>query len=410
MRKSLIGLCLILNAITILSTVNTASAVSAAEAPKMKEWTLLVFLNGNNNLDRFGRLNVNQMEQVGSTADINVVVQWASLSNKKTQRLFITQDQDMNKVTSPVVQDMGNVDMGDWKNLVEFVKWGVANYPAKHYFIDVWDHGSGWHALRARRSNIPQMISPMDISWDDHTGHFITSVQLGLAMTEAAQIIGHKVDIYASDACLMAMVELADELSDSVQVYGGSEEVEAGAGWPYQTILKRWAQQPQSSPAEVGKILTEEFVASYNGGVNGTDDATFSVFDLDKMGEMRDAVSGLKQSLMKIKATEKPKVVSAINQTHNFTYSDYGDLNDFVDQLTAAKVDGLDQQSLATTKAALSAFVIAHAATSSHQRAFGASIWLPNRESLLSSYSDRYRGLKFNQNTSWLEALEYVLK
>src|SRR5207249_2834038 len=40
------------------------------------KWTFLVYLDAANNLRDFGPLNFNQMEQVGSTADVNIVVQW----------------------------------------------------------------------------------------------------------------------------------------------------------------------------------------------------------------------------------------------------------------------------------------------------------------------------------------------
>src|ERR1700757_4673970 len=80
-----------------------------------KEWTFLLYLNGNNNLDSFGKLNINQMEAVGSSDAVNMVVQWASLENGDVRRLLVQKDNDTNNVTSPVVQNMGSVDMGDVK-------------------------------------------------------------------------------------------------------------------------------------------------------------------------------------------------------------------------------------------------------------------------------------------------------
>ena len=118
------------------------------------------------------------MEKVGSTKDVNVVVQWASLDNGNTQRLFVTQDSSP-EVKSLVVEDLPAVDMGDYRNLVEFVRWGAKNYPAKKYFVDVWNHGSGWHNLMAGGRSGGITIS--DISYDDKTGNVITTEQLGQA-------------------------------------------------------------------------------------------------------------------------------------------------------------------------------------------------------------------------------------
>ena len=141
MRINLAALVLSLS-LSLVSFSLSARADDPNPQQGVKEWTMLVYLNGHNNLDSFGAININQMEQVGSTKDLNIVVQWASSQGGSTKRLLVKKDNDTNTVTSPVVQDMGKVDMGDWHNVVEFVKWAHVKYPAKHYFLDIWDHGS----------------------------------------------------------------------------------------------------------------------------------------------------------------------------------------------------------------------------------------------------------------------------
>jgi hypothetical protein len=380
-----------------------------------KEWTLLVFLNGNNNLDRFGKINMLQMEKVGSTADINVVVQWASISRRGVQRYYVTKSTNPNDTTSPSIQDLGQVDMGDWKNLVAFVEWGVKNFPAKHYFVDVWDHGSGWHAIQNRlkaldsRVNMNPGFSPFDISWDDHTGHSISTQQLGEAMAQAKQIIGHKVDLYGSDACLMAMAEVANEMSDSVSTFSGSQEVEPGAGWPYDTFLARWAKKPKSSPNEVGKYLTEEYTASYMGGVNGHGNVTFSTYDLSKMEVLNKAIAKLGHDLATLGSEGTAKVMQILAGVQSFTFSDYGDLGDFVGGLETASIAGLERAPLAELKEAISHFVVANKVTPNFARATGISIWLPSSKDVYDSYSSKYEALKFQQNTHWGDTLKALL-
>lgn len=411
MRKISSLCCSITILFSLFLSFNTARAESEVPAAGIKEWTFLVFLNGNNNLDRFGKLNINQMEKVGSTEDINVVVQWASLANRKTQRLYVTKDHDTNKVTSPILQDLGKADMGDWKSLVDFVQWGVKYFPAKHYFIDVWDHGSGWHALRAagRRAEMA-FFNPMDISWDDNTGHSISTQQLGTALTESAKIIGHKIDFYASDACLMAMVEVADEVSDSVDIFGGSEEVEPGAGWPYDLFLEKWAVKPTSSPADVGRMLTEEYVKSYMGGSNGTEDATFSIFDLAKLPELNQAIQNFGKSISSLSTDAQKRILKLIPDTQNFTIADYGDLSDFARLITGAKITGLDNQVVDNLNTALNEFVIVNKTTPSFSKAKGVSIWLPGTTNTFNAYNTHYQKLKFSKNTQWNETLKSLLK
>ncbi len=385
-----------------------AGGVELPQAPA--QWTFLVFLNGNNNLDTFGTFNLKQMEQIGSTSDVKVVVQWASLQRKKTVRLLMQKDvSHPAQVTSSVVQDMGTVDMGDVNTLSDFIKWGVQNYPAKHYVIDVWNHGSGWHALKAFGFIPYSRLHITDISWDDNTGHSITTLQLAGALTGAARVIGHKVDLYGSDACLMGSAEIGSEVAASVDTYAGSEEVEAADGWPYDTILSRLVQHPQMSSGELGKVISEEVIKYYDQDEHRSN-ATFSAFDLSKSTDLLSAMTQLATDLKLVSNGDRAKVVSAVAKAQRFTYDDYADLADVVAQLESSKIPSLRIDSLTQVKQVLSQFVIASGATASLPRALGASIWFPTDLGTLNNYASKYELLKFEQSTHWGDSLKYLLQ
>ena len=390
----------------LLSTALLSTNVRAEESkPAQKEWTFLLFLNGHNNLDSFGAYNINQMEQVGSSADLNMVVQWASIKNRKTQRLLVQKDNDTQKVTSPAVETLNPVDMGDYKSLVEFVRWGVQKYPAKHYFIAVWNHGNGWH-LTSKDGG----VQVRDISYDDNTGHHITTEQLGQALAESAQIIGHKVDIYGSDACLMAMAEVAGEMKNSVEYMVGSEEVEPGYGWPYNTFMARWADRPLQSAADVSIALTEEYLKAYDGGIYGTQDVTFSAMDLSKLDGLFNAMKDLKTSMASLSANDMKTVKTAANSTQSFTYSDYRDLSDFVNRVDKANV-AVNSSILSDVNTAIRDLTIAAGGTGMYENsAKGVSVWMPTSASTLSSYKDRYSNLEVNKATDWLSFLDKLNK
>ena len=386
-------------------------ATNVQAATDVKDWTFLIYLNGNNSLDSFGPVNLKEMEKVGSTSQINVVVQWASLSAGKTKRLFVTKSSDPTQVNSPILEDMGKVDMGDYHTLVDFVKWGVKNYPAKRYFVNVWNHGGGWHLkqLQLGLSGTGDFHTT-DISWDDVSGNHISTEQLGVAMKESAAIIGHKVDIYGSDACLMSMAEVADEMGESVDTFVGSQEVEPGAGWPYDTFLSRWDAIKNSTPRDVGIALTDEYVKSYQGGTHGTQEVTFSAFDLSKMEKINRAVSELGARMMSLKDEDKAKVVTAISQTQTFTYSDYGDLLDFLTLVEKSNLSSMRPDTFTAVREAMKEFIVDNKVTSRYGRATGLSIWLPGTSSAYKAYGERYHGLKFNTHTGWGDALDFLNK
>lgn len=252
--------------LTLFHSIQSNSVYAAS-----KPWTFLIFVNGNNNLDQNALLNLKAMEQVGSSDQVNVVAQWASISTGQTVRMLIEKSKNPNAITSPILQNLGKVDMGDYHALEDFIAWGVAQYPAEHYFIEVWNHGSGWNAKST--------LSTYDISYDETTGHHISTQELGWVMDGAAKKIKHKVDIFASDACLMAMVEVATELSDSVHLYGGSEETEPAMGWDYKNLLEKWNAKPYRTPEEVAILVAETYVKSYEGSIN---EVTYSIVDLNE--------------------------------------------------------------------------------------------------------------------------------
>jgi hypothetical protein len=376
-----------------------ARADENGNKPTEKEWTFLLFLNGHNNLDDYGAFNINQMEEIGSTNELNMVVEWGSLANVKTKRLYIEKDNDKNTVTSTAVETLNTVDMGDYKKLVEFVDWGVKNYPARHYMIAIWNHGSGWHKLTRDNSR--------DISYDDNTNHHITTEELAVAMAESAKIIGHKVDVYGSDACLMAMVEVGAEMKDSVDYMVGSEETEPGYGWPYNTWMKRWTAKPNATPAEVSKYLSQEYVKAYDGGIYGNQDVTFSAMNLNNISSLVDAVKNLRASLVALPAADLAASKTAVNGATSYYYSDYKDLGVFVDKLESAKTS-LNTKLLSNVKDNLKSVVVDSGATGYLSESQGVSIWLPTYKSDLTEYGDRYSKLKFNQSSDWLKYLNLI--
>lgn len=408
--------------ITVLLCSISLILIPAAQAQSVtpkKKWTFLIFLNGDNSLDDFATINLKQMEKVGSNDDVNIVVQWASLSARKAVRLYIQKSTNPDEVTSPVLEDLGLTDMGDVKTLQDFIAWGVKNYPAEHYFIDVWNHGSGWEKKRSIRPRY------RNISWDDISGNSIKTEELGEAMAYASNLIGHKVDIYGSDACLMAMVEVANQMSDSVDYFIGSEELEPGAGWPYDKLLADWENKHDISAAGIAKALVNDYIASYQKTRNDDEDddyhyrekVTLSAFDLSKLPALDQSFKILNEEIRKLDKSDAAKVLNvASNKTQSFDYGEegYRDLIDFITKLELQNISGLQKTSLENVLTNAKQLVIANQASHNMPGADGISIWMPLRLDELKSHgsddlANRYEALTFNQNTQWEETLTYLL-
>lgn len=362
------------------------------------EWTILVFLNADNDLERFGILNFNQMEQIGSTDQVKIVVQMDrspgfDTSNgdwTDTRRFLVTRDNDTLNMTSPVVEYMGEMDMGDPEVLADFIRWGQANYPAKKYCLVLWNHGSGWRSYSSLSGTVPR-----NISFDDTSYTSIKTSDLPGALAAANPLI----DVLAMDASLMQMLEVAYEVKDSARYMVGSEESPPGEGYEYHRWLGRLVANPTMSPAELCNVLVQEYVTAYTGRYS----VTQSAVDLSKITGVAQAADSLARALIPFASSSAAALSSARDTAQSYAYVYYKDLVDYATRVSALL--GSDEVFAARNELsnAMSAAVIAEAHTgASVAQSHGLSIYIPEP----STYLVRYRDLAFARDTQWDEFLK----
>jgi len=365
---------------------------SVSEKVKGAEWTIMVFVNAKNNLEQYGLKDLNEMEMVGSTEKIQVVVELGRIKGYDSsdgdwtgsKRYLVAKDNNTSKISSPVVQTIKKTDMGDYKHLVDFAKWAKTNYPAKRYMLIVWNHGSGWTL---------QSVTSKGISYDDETGNHITTVQLGAALKE----IG-KVEIYGSDACLMQMPEVDYEIKDSVDYIVGSEETEPGDGYTYNTFLEK-ANASDMTPLAVGKAAVNAYTEHY---ANAGEGATQSLVKASALAGFVQALDAWTEAV--IASGDKTAVKNAAKSALSFAYADNKDLNHFV-SLVNASISGADAK--AKGKALmdyLAAELVKHNKTASSQfaDAAGLAIYVPN------SYNGNYDELAFAKESKWPAFIKWL--
>src|SRR5512139_2881655 len=283
---------------------------------KIAQWTWLVYMAGDNNLEGAGRDDLAEMKQVGSTADVNVIVQFDTEENQTTRYR-------VEKKKARVLQQLPGVDCGDPKVLTEFIKWGTQNYPAKHYLVDVWNHGGGWEnlppdynydAIRAAKPSRAAKLNRLKralfrttvkkihkrraneraIAIDCGSHDYLDNQELRNGIYNALPQ-GNKFDILGCDACLMNMLEIAYEMKDTSCYMVGSEENEPGARWPYTAILKQLVAKPPMSPADVAKAIVAEYGKYFQ---KTRETATQSALDLAQIQAVAAAVNELAEVLL----------------------------------------------------------------------------------------------------------------
>jgi len=87
------------------------------EKPENPQWTFMVFINGDSDLEYAGIDDINEMEFVGSSEDVNIVVQYDRSREFATEdgdwhgaRRYRIEADDSENIGSPVLEDLGEVD------------------------------------------------------------------------------------------------------------------------------------------------------------------------------------------------------------------------------------------------------------------------------------------------------------
>lgn len=376
---------------------------------KTAEWTVMVYLDADNDLESAGIDDINEMEMVGSTSEVNIVVQadrvpysvlassnqgYADdISNSNwttTRRYYITQDFDLIQINSPLISDLGELNMGDPQTLVDFASWATINYPAKKYLLVIWNHGGGFRSLSLTK----------DIVWDDtNGGDRITMPELEDALSMISAQIGKNIDIVGMDACLMAMTEVAYQIKDYANILVTSEESEPEGGWPYDTILSQLTSNPSLTSTQLATNIVDDYIFAYP-----TTYITQSAIDLSYMDTLAGQLSNLALAIMDDTLTPKDIYIDAAYYSQYYGDYDFIDLYDFCNKvsiysnnLTVKNIVLSIQQTLnfAVIKSGYSGVGVS--------RSRGLSIYFPYYY-----YDNYYDHTNFARDTKWDEMLHYL--
>jgi hypothetical protein len=249
----------------------------------MKDWAVLIFMAGDNNLAVAAETNLRELLLVGSSDRVDVVVQVDS-QDQGTIRYHV-EPGDLLQIGEPVPE----TNTGDPRVLSEFLRWARKAYPARQTLLVVWGHGTGWadvpddfdwNRVRGgrqddllRRAFFTTTIRRLQtetktartraVALDASSRDFLDNDELRCALFDGLE--GKKLDLLGFDGCLMASIEVAYHLRDQCQILVGSQEVELPLGWPYAAVLKRLTPQPEMTPRDVSAMIVEAYGRSATG-------------------------------------------------------------------------------------------------------------------------------------------------
>jgi clostripain len=393
--------------------LNIQAALAATASEFELDWLFMVYLDADNNLESAGIDDMNEMETAGSTDNVAIVVQMDRAEQDYgddttngnwtgAKRFYVTQDSDQSIINSPVIEDLGEANMGDPEVLQSFIEWAVANYPANHYALVLWNHGSGWREKEDSGDSIKSVCI------DDESGDELTMTELRSALNAANLSTGKTLDVLGFDACLMQMVEVAYQVMGSVEshlvdITVGSEETEPGDGWDYASTLTALTIDPTMTPAELGTQIVNDYVDSYSSSW----DITQSAVDLDYMEALATAVDSLAIAMTSASG-DWDAISTARSSAQEYYYYYYIDLYHFAQLVNAdATISQTVRGAAADVMTAVTNAVIAEGHTASVGNSHGISIYYP--ETSGNYFSDYETDVLFTADTHWDEFLYAIL-
>jgi hypothetical protein len=331
----------------------------------------MVYLAGDNNLEDYGKADLAEMNEVGSTEQVAIVAQFDSMEDGNSRRYYLQAD-------TPLEDDaldayLGETNTGDPRELVHFLVWAMNNYPAKRYALIMWNHGTGWkeeevyrvahgtvgayrpasekraraiaRRLSGRKVRPPlfsttiKSVMARGISYDDSSADFLDNAEMKQALRCSLLASGsERLDLVGFDACLMSMLEIAYQVKDVADCIVGSQETEPAEGWPYAEILRGLTDDPTMDQSALGNVIIKAYMDSYGPEEN----ISQSALDLSQIHQVVEALDNICSYVISNQEDCELILGRAVRRAQRFSDEDYKDLYDLC-RLLAERSDHLPE-------------------------------------------------------------------
>lgn len=401
-------------------------------------WGVYTYMAGDNDLEGEALADLLEMEVVGSSSELQVVVQIdraegfdSSHGDWKGTRRYLVRQGGGALISSELLEDLGETNSGDPELVGRFFKEATARFPAARRALVLWNHGTGFYVpaeytaegrgfdiqerARARQalqrtffasSRQTILAAPAErrgILYDDQSSDCLDNLELARMLADLVGTSGRKIELLGMDACLMNMIEVAMEVAPYVDVLVGSQEKEPGAGWPYEQVLQVLRAEETTEGAARG--IVDRYIASYG----AEERVTQSAVAVSRLQPLVQALDHLAGSLLQQEVEDaRRELFKAQRRSIRFMNSAYMDIRSLARSLRGVSSSADVQAACQVVEAALDdpeGPILATAGAANLQGACGLSIYAP----LMRLPSDHYAELAFARATRWGQMLDRLL-
>lgn len=251
--------------VTASSSKNGESAVVHPVA----NWTFVIYMAADNNLDSAAVKDFAEIEQGSFNGELvrTLVLLDRSRKNNSSKdewsgtRLFEIGEENssgaktaLRLYSSALGLNKGEeneLDMGSKKTLSSLLEFSRKYYPAKHYGLIIWGHGTGYRMYSEKE----EFCNSRAVAIDETSGTFMETCVLKEAVLNGMG--SDKLEIIGFDTCFSAELEEVFELRNCAQTFVGIEGSQNVDGWNY----SKWMNEKLSScenGKEVARLIREQ--------------------------------------------------------------------------------------------------------------------------------------------------------
>ncbi len=334
-----------------------------------KEWNIIIYVAGNNNLYSFVDAHLRQLMAIGSTDLINIIVQVDKFGTHDVTRSLVQKNKmdvywkasdfsATERIAHPEIYNSGALT-----NFINFVQTAIQQFPARKQAIIIWNHGSGSYDPVYWRHALPDQPTPLTrgMAFNDNYNYYLSNQDLtsGLRTITHNVLNGKRINILGLDICHGGQLEIASQVKDYVEYMVGSEEVGINYGWNYTRALNRLSKELRT-PQQFASDCVEAYRDDY---INVIPDYTLAVYNLFSQDpltgvsyfqQLEGAINALSEHLIALLRSSQKNIFRSIvsdarykkNLCCDFYSGEYIDLHLFLLTLQGALRQALNVHNL----------------------------------------------------------------
>jgi len=238
-----------------------------------KTWKLLFYISADNNLYNDALVTLRQLTDAEVQNKVEIIVQLDGPTSDQVSRYKCLGGGS--KELFWQAPDYYTSDRGT--RLKDFLDIDEAKpSDQQKVALVLWGHGAGldhffFYTNPPEPAAPPPAILPLKVvrlpssqsSEAQEVNRYVTNIQLAGILAGYRNKIGKKIDLLGLDSCLMGLVEICDEVSQSVSFMVASDEEVPNGSFPYDTILEGLKKDSPTPADALSKHIVDKFVEKY---------------------------------------------------------------------------------------------------------------------------------------------------